>query len=233
MKRFRLSLQLFERLTKFPERFQETILPEVLAPENLPFAVALAMLGLLVLVQILGLGHLIDHADADIDSHSDVADVGGGLVSLLGIGRVPLLVWLSCFLASFALLGLSVQHFVMGLFGAPFPALAATGAGLAVAVPANSVLTRLIGTVWPRDETTAVPVEALLGKRGRIVVGTASRDNPARAVVHDVHGQMHNVMVEPHDDGVSLTEGCEVLLVRREGEIFYALDGNGPIRLGE
>lgn len=206
-------------------------MPDLLAPENLPFAVALALLGLLVVVQALGLGHFL--GDSDLDGHDAAPDLGGGLVSVLGVGRVPLLVWLSSFLACFGLLGLSLQELVAGLFGAPFPALAATAMGFAAAVPANSVLTRLLGAIWPHDETTAVPVDALLGRRGRIAVGAATRGNPARAVVHDLHGQMHNVMVEPHDDGATLSEGAEVMLVRREGELFFALDGQGPIRLGD
>lgn len=208
-------------------------LPDLLAEQNVPFAVALALLGLLVIVQALGLGHFLGDSDVDLDGSDADVDLVGGLVSVLGIGRVPLLVWLSCFLACFALLGLSLQHLVEGVFGAPFPALAATGAGLAVALPANSVLTRIIGGIWPHDETSALPIDALLGRRGRIAIGSASRGNPARATVHDRFGQMHNVMVEPHEDGVTLAEGTEVMLVRREGQLFYALDGQGPIRLGD
>lgn len=204
-------------------------MPDLLADQNLPFAVALALLGLLALVQVLGLGHFIGDGDADL-GHGDV-DIGGGLVSLLGVGRVPLLVWFSCLLACFALLGLSLQQLFTGIFGAPFPALAASVAALTAALPANSLVTRALGLVWPHDETTAVPVEALLGRRGKIAVGAAARGNPARAVIHDLHGQMHNVMVEPHEDATVLAEGCEIMLVRREGELFYAIDGQGPIRL--
>lgn len=205
-------------------------MPDLLAEQNLPFAVALALLGLLVLVQALGLGHFFGDGDADLgDGHG--VDIGGGLVSLLGIGRVPLLVWFSCLLACFALLGLSLQQVFAGIFGAPFPALAASGAALAAALPANSLLTRALGMVWPHDETTAIPIQALLGRRGRIVVGTAARGSAARAMVHDQHGQMHNVMVEPHEEGIVLPEGSEIMLVRREGELFYAIDGQGPIRL--
>ncbi len=206
---------------------------DLLAPENTPFAVALALLALLAIVQVVGLGHLLGHGDVDVDAGAPDghADLGGGLASLLGIGQVPLIVWLSCLLACFALLGLSLQHFVSGLFGAPFSAAPATGAALLAALPVNSAVTRVLGMIWPHDETTAVPVDALVGRRGRIAVGTAARGNPARAVVHDLHGQQHNVMVEPHHDGETLAAGTEVLLVRREGEIFYALDGQGPIRL--
>lgn len=203
----------------------------LLAPENTPFAVSLAILVLLVLVQVIGLGHIVPDPDFDSDVPDGHVDLGGGLASLFGFGRVPLIVWLSCFLACFGLLGLSLQELFAGLFGAPFPAPAASGAALMAAVPANAVLTRLLGAVWPNDETTAVPIDALVGRRGSIAVGQASRGNPARAVVRDIHGQMHNVMVEPHHDNAAFGEGEEVFLVRREGEIFYALDGQGPIKL--
>lgn len=220
-------------LTGFAFELKGAKVGDLLAPENTPFAVALALLGLLALVQLVGLGHLLGHGDVDAggDAPDGHADVGGGLASLLGIGRVPLIVWLSCLLACFALLGLSLQGLVAGIFGTPFGAAPATGAALLAALPANSAVTRVLGLVWPHDETTAVPVDALVGRRGTIAVGTAARGNPARAVVHDLHGQQHNVMVEPHHDGETLAEGTQVLLVRREGEIFYALDGQGPIRL--
>lgn len=203
----------------------------LLAPENTPFAVSLALLVLLVIVQALGLSHLLPDPDFDSDAVDGHADIGGGLASLLGFGQVPLMVWLSCFLASFGLLGLSLQELFGGVFGAPFPAPAASGAALLAALPATSLVTRALGAVWPKDETTAVPIDALVGRRGTIAVGRASRGNPARAVVRDIHGQMHNVMVEPHHDNGSFSAGEDVFLVRREGEIFFALDGQGPIKL--
>jgi len=231
--KYLIRLRFAPGLTGFAFELKGAKVGDLLAPENTPFAVALALLGLLALVQLVGLGHLLGHGDVDAggDAPDGHADVGGGLASLLGIGRVPLIVWLSCLLACFALLGLSLQGLVAGIFGAPFGAAPATGAALLAALPANSAVTRLLGLVWPHDETTAVPVDALVGRRGTIAVGTAARGNPARAVVHDLHGQQHNVMVEPHHDGETLAEGTQVLLVRSEGEIFYALDGQGPIRL--
>lgn len=206
-------------------------MPDLLASENIFFAVALALLAMLVIVQATGLGHLAGDSDFSVDAHDAPSDLGGGMVSILGIGRVPLLVWLTCFLASFALLGLSLQQLITHIFGAPFAALPAGGVGLLAALPATSVMTRLLGKVWPHDETTAVDIGDLLGKRGVIAVGTSRRGSPARANVYDRFGQMHNVMVEPHDDGRELSEGSEILLVRREGELFFALDGQGPIIL--
>lgn len=202
---------------------------ELLAPENVAFAVALALLALLLLVQLIGLGHLFP--DFDLDHPDGDLDLGDGLVSLMGIGKLPFVVWLSCFLASFGLLGLAIQQFVTALFGGPFPAPAASGAALIAALPVNAAVVHALSRIWPGDETTALPVEALVGKRAVISIGRATRGSPARATVRDQFGQMHNVMVEPHAADDSFAEGQEVLLVRREGETFYALDGQGPIRL--
>lgn len=204
---------------------------ELLAPENMPFAVALALLGLLVVIQALGLGHLFPDADFDSDISTGDFEVGGALSSLTGFGHVPLIVWLSCFLAAFGLIGLSLQQLLTSFLGAPLTAIAAAAVAFVFTVPVNAGATRLLGRVWPRVETTAISLEALLGRRGQIAIGRASRGNPARAVVRDAHGQAHNVMIEPHDDDVSFAEGDEVLLVRREGDLFFALDGQGPIRL--
>lgn len=211
---------------------------DLLAPHNTPFAVALAVLALLVVVQLVGLGHLFPDADlhadfdADIDVDADGFDFGGGLASLLGIGKLPLVVWLSFFLASFALLGLSLQHLVAGLLGAPFGAAAASGAALLVAVPVNALVTDLVGRVWPKDETTAVPIEALLGKRGTISIGTARRGSPARAAVRDHFGHTHHVMVEPHADEDVFEAGDEVLLVHLDHDLFYAM-GESPLLRSE
>jgi Protein of unknown function (DUF1449) len=199
----------------------------LLAPENLPFAVALALLALLVVVQVTGLSDFLgdaDGADGDIDA-------GSALASVTGIGTLPFIVWLSFFLATFALVGLSLQQLVASFLGSPFGPGAATGVGLIAAWPVNTVVTRLVGRIWPHDETTAVPVDALVGKRGTVQIGKAMRGSPARVAVRDVHGHTHHVMAEPHEDSATLGEGAHVLLVRREGELFYAIDADGPLRL--
>ena len=74
----------------------------------------------------------------------------------------------------------------------------------------------------PSDETTAVSLDSLLGKRATVTVGTARAGSPARASVRDVHGQVHHVMIEPTGE-LPIGEGGTVLLVRREGGIFIGL----------
>ncbi|HEX8586237.1 MAG TPA: YqiJ family protein [Allosphingosinicella sp.] len=182
------------------------------APANFPFAVALTVMLLIGVVEALGLGASAVHLDIDADAHA------GDLLGWLGVGQVPLLMILVVFLAAFGLLGLAVQQAV-----GPFSLwLASTIAGIA-ALPVTGLGARGLARIMPQDETTAVSLDTLVGKRGTITVGTARTGSPAQARVRDVHGQPHYVMVEPHDEAHPIAEGETVLLLRRDGHIFIGL----------
>jgi|LUMS01.1.fsa_nt_gb membrane protein implicated in regulation of membrane protease activity len=201
----------------------------LLEPHNLPFAIAMGLMVLLALVQVLGLGDWGVDADLDVDpdigADADASLQPGmveGLLTLLGMGRVPLTIWLALFLLMFAGIGLSVQELATSLTGAPlYSWLAALIAG-AAAVPVTGVLARPLGAILPKDHTTAVSTQSLIGRRATITDGVARTGSPARARVRDVHGQAHYVMVEPHEQSSELHSGDEVLLVRREKDQFYA-----------
>ncbi|MFN3945912.1 MAG: OB-fold-containig protein [Allosphingosinicella sp.] len=186
----------------------------LLAPENLPFAAALVLMLLIGLVEAVGLGA---GGAADIDA--EMPD----LLGWLGVGRVPLLMLIVVLLALFGLLGLGLQQLAEALLGAPLsPWLAAPVAFLA-SLPLLGMCARGLERILPRDETTAVGLESLVGKRATVTIGTAARGHPARASVRDSHGQIHHVMVEPNDDLGRVQAGETVLLVRREGGIFIGL----------
>ena len=201
----------------------------LLEPHNLPFAIAMGLMVLLALVQVLGLGDWGVDADLDVDpdigADADASLQPGmveGLLTLLGVGRVPLTIWLALFLLMFAGIGLSVQELATSLTGAPlYSWLAAVIAG-AAAVPVTGVLARPLGAILPKDHTTAVSTASLIGRRATITDGVARTGSPARARVRDIHGQAHYVMVEPHEETSALHAGDEVLLVRREKDQFYA-----------
>lgn len=197
----------------------------IFEPHNLPFAVALAVMLALAAIQLVGLGDVFGGADVDADIDGDAAIPSGpidGIFTLLGIGRVPLTIWLALFLLLFAGIGVGGQALADSLLGAPLDRwLAAVMAGIA-ALPVTGVLARPLGAILPRDETTAVSLDALLGRRARITDGTARSGSPARAQVRDHYGHPHHVMVEPHEAASEMHAGDEVLLVRREGGSFYA-----------
>lgn len=196
----------------------------IFADGNLPFTMALAAMLLLAVLQIIGVGDLFN-TDVDLDTDAgpgEAAGLGGALTTLLGIGRVPFFAWLMVFLFLFAGIGFGTQALADGLLGAPFDALLASVLAFVAAIPATSVAVRPLGRIMPQDETSAVSLQTLVGRRAVIEHGRAARGFPARAKVRDRHGHTHHVMVEPHEDTSEILAGDEVLLVRREGQTFYA-----------
>ena len=198
----------------------------LLADYNLPFAIALGLMLLLGFLQIVGAGNFDFGGDVDFDG--DVGDpagagLGGALTTLLGLGRVPFFVWLMVLLTLFAGIGFGVQELAASLTGAPLNGWLAALLALAGAVPVTAAAVRPLARIIPQDETTAVGIEALVGRRGTITTGRAARGYAARAKVLDHFGQTHHVMLEPHEDGSEFLEGDDVLLVRREGQTFYGV----------
>jgi membrane protein implicated in regulation of membrane protease activity len=185
--------------------------------ETAPFTIALLVMLLLGAVEASGLGSSAIHIDMD-----DVGPLGAGL-DWLNIGRLPVLIVLVVFLAVFGLAGLLVQAGALMLAGGLLPWFAALPAAVVAAVPTTRLLSTGLARVLPRDETTAVDIDTLLGRRARIVIGTAQRGNPARARVEDVFGQAHFVMVEPVDDS-SFGVQTLLLLTARHGDIFHAIE---------
>lgn len=183
-----------------------------LDPALLPFTAALGLLLLFAVLQMIGLG-------ADFPGVDD-AGLGASL-DWLNAGRLPLLLLLVLFLALFACTGFALQFGSAALIGLlPWPV--ATIGALAVAVPATRRLSRPLARILPLDETTAIDIDALLGRRARIVLGCARIGHAARAEVIDVHGQRHFVMVEPAGD-TELTTADLLLLVARDGPQFRAV----------
>lgn len=197
---------------------------------NMPFAIALGIMALLGVLQLVGIGSFDAGADLDLDVDSGAdaatsgnAGIGGAITTLLGLGRVPLLVWLIVFLLLFALIGLSIQAFAADLTGSPLYSWLAALLSFGASVPATSLVVRPLARIIPQDETTAVSLDSLVGRRAKITNGRSAAGYPARASVRDRHGQVHYVMVEPHEDSSEMHEGDELLIVRREGQTFYGV----------
>lgn len=191
----------------------------LIAPENLPFAAALMLMLMIGTVEALGLGAGAAHLDLDADAHAG----GGDLLGWLGVGAVPLLMLIVVLLALFGIIGLGIQQAAQALAGAPLSPWIAGPVAFAASLPLLGIAGRGLARILPGDETTAVGLESLIGKRATIMVGAARRGSPAQARVRDAHGGVHYVMVEPNDDGGTVAAGENVLLVRRENGIFIGL----------
>jgi Protein of unknown function (DUF1449) len=194
-----------------------------LANENLPFAGASLLLVGLMLLQLVGLNNFGPDLDTDMDGDIDGAGVANGVLSFLGLGRLPLMIWLALFLLLFALLGYGGQQLVEGLTGGRLPGWMAAPLALLAALPATAIIARPLHRIMPRDHTTAVSIDSLVGRFAVLETGTAKPGFPARAKVKDVFGHPHFVMVEPDNAGQAFQSGERLLLVRREGELFKAI----------
>lgn len=183
------------------------------ATENIVFVSAIMLMLLIGAVQAIGVA-----GDFDLDLHAE-AD----LLGWLGFGRLPLLMLLAIFLALFGMIGLVGQHLALDVTGALLSPFIAAPAAAVAAIPTTALAARWLGPLLPRDESSAVPLDALVGSFARIVTGRAQNGFPARARVEDPYGQAHYVMVEPDNAGQTLEEGETILLVRREDHVFRAI----------
>jgi len=188
----------------------------LLLPDHYAFSVALVVMLMIGIVEGLGLGFPPETPDVD----------GGGPagpLGWLGFGRLPLLILLVVALGVFALVGLAIQQAALAWWGGVLPARTAGAAATLIALPLTAAGSRALARILPTDETSAVSLDTLLGRRGRILLGAARAGSPARARVRDQHGQSHYVLVEPNLAGDTLREGAEILLVAREPGHFRAI----------
>ena len=197
----------------------------ILAPENLLFSSALCLMLMIGIVEAVGLGSL--------GSDAGGLDADGPLLGWLSTGRLPLSIAFIVLLGTFGLVGLTLQQAVAAWTGTALPALPAAGAALLVAFPATRFLGGALAEILPSDETTAVSLDSLVGRRGQIVLGTASCDLPARARVRDAFGHSHYVLVAPHLAGETLRENEEILLIGRAADAFLAIAVPPHINLSE
>ncbi|WP_312489090.1 OB-fold-containig protein [Sphingomonas sp.] len=191
----------------------------LVAPQTVVFTAALILMLAIGLVEALGLGASGLDLDLDLDS---------GLLDWLGVGRVPLLVLLVAFLASFGVVGLGAQQIAQAVLGGFLSLWWVIPGTVIAAFPITAGLGRVLARLMPHDETTAFDVDDLVGRRGVVTVGRATAGNPARTRILDPHGQAHHVLVEPNDPAAIFEEGDTILLVRREGAHFRAILHSSP-----
>lgn len=175
----------------------------VFLPEALPFSVALMLMVMLGAISAIGFD--IDH-DMDSDVHIPLLDY-------MNPGRLPLMMSFVVFLATYGVVGIAGQELAFNLIGHTFNTLPAALGAAPIALIASNPVSRLLGRILPRDETSAITLDELVGTRGQIEIGTSKKGAPARACFKDRHGQAHYLMVEPQNDSHEYPKDTEVLLV--------------------
>lgn len=223
----------------------------ILAPQNIPFAVAISLMIVIGLLEglsaVLGAsisGYLndllpdefsgldiegpdIDGADVDGDFDLDGGDaLPSAFTRVLGwlhVGRVPVLILFVLFLTFFGLSGFILQGIVESVTGTFLPSLIASAPAFAVAIVSVRVIGSGLARVIPKDETSAVSPDSFVGRIAEIMRGTAKKGMAAEGRLKDEYGQLHYVMVEPDNDEDTFNLGDKVLIVKRSGSIFKVI----------
>lgn len=180
---------------------------------NIPFTFALIFLVFLLALEICSLVIGIS-----ISSLVDV-DVDAGYLTVLGLGKVPFIVWLVLFLGIFAVLGLVATDLLGSLISGISPWIVAVPVALA-ALPINAVSCRFIISMIPNSDSTVVSTDTFVGREGLVVTGNATYTDFAMGTVLDEHENSHNIRVQSIDEGVVLESGSKVILVEKK-------DGSG------
>lgn len=197
------------------------------APETLPFGVALGVLMGIAVIE--GLGAFVAASpsawiedllpDDGIDGDGSIA----GPLGWLHVGHVPILVLLILFLLGFALGGYFLQISARALLGAYAPAWLATIPAVFVGLFTVRGLGALIARVVPKDETSAISNQSLIGRAGIITGATAKTGLAGQLRLRDAHGHVHYLMVEPDVDGEEFPEGTAVLIVKKVGAVYRGI----------
>lgn len=197
------------------------------APDTYPFAIAALILVGLVLVEIVAMlvgFSLSTTLDIDAPGHSVEASpesVLGAWMSWLNAGGVPLLVLLMIWLAMFAIMGFAIQAIAAAVL-APLPVALASLGAVALAVPASRTLSRWTARIIPREETSAVTQQELIGLTGIVVLGPLDQGKPGQVRVKDLHGNLHVLRARAAGDHV-IAKGASVLIVDGANGLFQAI----------
>ena len=195
---------------------------------NLPFSISLSFVLLLGVFEALSLvigysliGALDDWAPIDVDS--DISTSGfTGVSGWLCLNRLPLLIWFVLVLVSFSIAGYTSNFLSLLFTEQMLPQVIS----LPIALLCTAISCRYLGAslakVLPKNESSAVSIDTLLGSVGTVTIGCAIKGKPSEALVRDQYQQRHYVLVEPEVVGVEFQTGTQVVLLKREGTVWSA-----------
>jgi hypothetical protein len=208
---------------------------------NVPFLIPLIFVLLFVILQLIGVGlegldiggseaDLEVDADVDIDVDVDMdvdaepdididtGDVGGpgfttSVLGFLNVGRVPLMIILMTWFASWGIVGLICNRIIGSKTMQIFPPwiVASLVAALVASIVSTKYLAAAFARIFPQSEP-ATAERDLIGKVARVTSGRVT-SNFGRAIVPTPDGYRLTVSCRTEKDDEVPVQGDEVLLV--------------------
>lgn len=160
--------------------------------------------------------------DTDISGDSDLAL--SRFFTWIKIKKVPILMLIVIFLTSFGIVGLIFQSFIFDIFGIFLNQWLVTIPTLAISIYMLNLLGGLIAKVLPKDETSSISNDDLIGYIATITLGKAKKGYPAEAKTQDNFGQTHYFMIEPDSDDITFIQGQKVLILGKIKSYYFATD---------
>ncbi len=200
-----------------------------LATENRIFSICLSLMLLLGILELLGA--LFGAALSDLlEGFLPEQDLGvahdnalNQFFGWLKIDQVPALISLIVFLFEFSMLGFILQSWGYTITGEWLSAWLVAPTALLLCLPLLRLSLSGLGKVMPKDETSAVSEDSLIGRVAVITLGVAKTGSPAEAKVKDQHGYSHYLLVEPDLNDLEFQQGQSVLLVARHSAVYKAI----------
>ncbi|MBB1323315.1 MULTISPECIES: YqiJ family protein [Shewanella] len=201
---------------------------------NVPFSIALViviMLGtfeLIAMIAGLSIFSALDNSlsvdiDTDVDMDAETSITGmTGLLGWLCLDRLPLLIWLVLILSSFAIAGYVINFTSLQISAALLPQLITVPIAFIITLISSHFLGNAVANILPKNETSAISVDSLVGCVATITQGRAVKGMPTEAVARDEFQQKHYVLVEPERLGIEFVRGAEVVLLARKGKVWTA-----------
>ena len=213
----------------------------MLASENMIFSIALVLVLMIAVLEGVaalfgaGMSSALESLlpESEMNPHTEVGQIESdtALSRFLGwlrIGEVPILMLLVIFLLCFSLLGLVLQAVVNSVTGALAPGWLAVPVVLVLSLPLVRLGGGILQAIMPKDETSAVSEDSLIGRVAVITLGSARQGYPAEAKVKDQFGYSHYIQVEPESAECEFSQGAEVLLITRHKAIYTAIENANP-----
>lgn len=201
-------------------------------PDNIFFSVCagvcLLLVSLLMVSAVLGIGDFGDVSGPDLDAGSVIPSGFADSLSWLGVGRIPMMIWLMIFFGGWSVYGFLSQSISYEVSGGVLTWFIAVPVAFIINLPGTALTCKIIMPIIPKNESYAISIDDLIGASATITVGAAKSGTPTHAKVIDKHGSTHYIMIEPEDINDVFHQGEVVAISERKSTIFKGIRLNEP-----
>ncbi len=174
-----------------------------------------------------GISDMIESFIPDISTDFDIDGAQNAFAlskffAWIRIKQVPILMLLIIFLTSFGLVGLFIQLLLLKFTSIFWSVWIVSIPTIFCSVFLLRIIGGFVSFILPKDESSSISKDELIGYIATITLGSAKKNSPAEARTKDKHGQTHYFMIEPDMDEIEFSQGDRVLILGKIKSHFFA-----------